>query len=141
MRRSLGGRLLPPGLAAYHLEHGNAAAPGVGETGQRRAPILGAVQEEGRKGKRDRWRGGPIGGPGWGGAALGRRAQGEVHFQADVVLDAQHAHDAGLGQREVREREGGPGLEPANGSMSLGSANAHAQPRCGARRRLERFVR
>jgi hypothetical protein len=25
--------------------------------------------------------------------------------------------------------------------MSLGSANAHAQPRCGARRRLERFVR
>lgn len=43
------------------------------------------------------------------GATLGRGAQGEVHCQADAVLDAQHLHDAGLGQPEVREREGGPG--------------------------------
>ena len=59
--------------------------------------------------------------------ALGRLAQGEVHFQADVVLDAEHAEDAGLGQREVREREGGPGLDPgrrngrANACMFLGA--------------------
>lgn len=50
--------------------------------------------------------------PGMGGATLGRLAQGEVHFQADVVLDAQDPEDAGLGQFEGREREGGPGLEP-----------------------------
>ena len=70
-----------------------------------------------------------------GGAALGRRAQGEVHFQADVVLDAQDPEDAGPGQREGPEREGGPGLEPGRengrpkGYMVLGAANAGAQPR------------
>ena len=59
--------------------------------------------------------------------ALGRRAQDEVHLQADVVLDAQDPHDAGLGRREGREREGGPGLDPgrrngrANACMFLGA--------------------
>ena len=53
---------------------------------------------------------GPAGG--MRGAALGSRAQGEVHFEADVVLEAQDPHDAGPGQRDGREPEGGPGLEP-----------------------------
>ena len=70
---------------------------------------------------------GGTGGLGWGGAALGRLAQGEVYFEADGVLDAQDPEDAGLGQREVREREGGPGLDPgrrngrANACMFLGA--------------------
>lgn len=53
MRRSLGGCLMPLRLAVYHLRHGIAAAPGAGETGRRRAPIPGVVQEEGREGKHD----------------------------------------------------------------------------------------
>ena len=83
--------------------------------------------------------GGGIGGPvvraGGGGPALGRQTQGEVHFQADGILDAQDPHDAGLGQREVREPEGGPGLEPdrgngrANGYMVLSGANARGHRR------------
>ena len=47
---------------------------------------------------------------------LGRRTQGKVHLEADGVLDAQDPEDAGLGQREVRERKGGPGLEPDRGN-------------------------
>ena len=46
------------------------------------------------------------------GAALGRRAQGEVHFQADVVLDAQDPHAAGLGQHELRGGEARGGERP-----------------------------
>ena len=58
-----------------------------------------------------------------------------------MVLDAQDPEDAGLGQREGREREGGPGLDPgrekgrpriscgpisvqANGDRFLDGANA-----------------
>lgn len=52
--------------------------------------------------------------PGWG--ALGPRAQGEAHGQADGVLDAQDPEDAGLGQRAGRTREGDPGLEPDRGT-------------------------
>ena len=70
-----------------------------------------------------------------GGAALGRRAQGAVHLQADGVLDAQDPHGTGRGPREGREREGDPGLDPgrengwANGYMVLRAAKAGAQPR------------
>ena len=68
-------------------------------------------------------------------AALRRGAQGEIHCQAVVLLDAQDPHCAGLGEFEVREREGGPGLEPdrdngrANWYMVLSAAKAGAQPR------------
>ena len=54
-------------------------------------------------------------GPGLRWAALGYLAQGEVHFQADVVLDAQDPQEPGLGRREGRELEGGPGLEAGTG--------------------------
>lgn len=53
-------------------------------------------------------------GPGLGGRAQGRRAQGEVHYQAEGVLGAQDLQDAGLGQPEVRELESGSGLGPEN---------------------------
>jgi hypothetical protein len=33
-----------------------------------------------------------------------------------MVLDAQDPEDAGLGQREGRERDGGPGLESGRGT-------------------------
>ena len=62
---------------------------------------------------------GRVNGPGaraGGEGGLGRRAQGEVHFQAAAGLDAQDPHEAGLGQREGREHEGGPGLEPDRGT-------------------------
>ena len=107
---------MPVGLTVYHLRHGIGASPGVGETGQRLAPVPGAVQKEGGEGTRYLWGRGRTGGPGGGGAALGRRAQREVHFQADVVLDAQDPGDAGLGQREVRAQEGDPGLDPGRGT-------------------------
>lgn len=58
-------------------------------------------------------------GPGTGGRGEGgleHRAQGKVHFQAAAGLDAQDSHEAGLGQREGREHEGGPGLEPDRGT-------------------------
>jgi len=83
-----------------------------------RVPILGTVPDEGREGVREIVGGVDGRGAQNGGAAPGRRAQGEVHFEADLVLDAQNPEDVGRGQREVRELEGGPDLEPDIGRLA-----------------------
>ena len=111
----------------------NRCPPGAGETGQGRAPIPGAVREKGREGTAMGGRGRP-GDRGGGGATLGRRAQGKVHFQADPILDAQGPEDTGLGQREDRKRAGDPVCRRHRHHFRGGSNSSMGLPAGSSRR-------